>query len=595
MPAVIAHGLTRKIAVRRLVMVGVIRRELKTANIRRLRRTEWEAIDALKRHGERPIIRETQRLFEDQEREVIQRLEQLEAEFFRSELGEKLHDFAIKNGHGNGPRFWAFKYAIKNGHLEIERIFDIGKWDREVLSRFTPEIRHVLEEGFTAGLQRVGIEGPSFSSADPEVLATIRQIANKTKDINATTARQLSKLINDALPEIENMNELTALVAKKFRRYRGPRAAMIGETIGTGGFEAGQRKAFKDAGIDGKGWLSQRDGRVRRGKYDHWNADGQIVGIDEPFLVSGEKLQHPADPAGSAGNVIRCRCTTTPEDLPEDETVEPVEPETAEPVAEPELEPVGPEEFSSTRARATRAAILERGRTRDEMQANVRTVARQMAQFFADDPRAEELRREWRKLQREVDAYDRETRKEVVKLVSGKRKPSKFAVDWQAENRDVVAGMDQIDFVKKLVKAKRIDNGTLVVNATRGGSYYDPDTNNIYISRDQQPGVYAHEAAHWLEDRLPSMLMRAKAFFDHRTAGDQVGDLRDAGYGYDRYVPYKPDRWRIPYIGRVYEREDGRTYATEITSMGVQWLYKDAVDLARSDPEYFEFIITQFE
>ena len=42
------------------------------------------------------------------------------------------------------------------------------------------------------------------------------------------------------------------------------------------------------------------------------HADGQEVGIDEAFDVGGEALMYPADPAGSPGNIIRCRCTSSP-------------------------------------------------------------------------------------------------------------------------------------------------------------------------------------------------------------------------------------------------------------------------------------------
>jgi uncharacterized protein with gpF-like domain len=41
---------------------------------------------------------------------------------------------------------------------------------------------------------------------------------------------------------------------------------------------------------------------------NHVAADGQIVGMNEPFTVSGEKLMFPGDPAGSAKNTIMCRC-----------------------------------------------------------------------------------------------------------------------------------------------------------------------------------------------------------------------------------------------------------------------------------------------
>ncbi|MGJ9384263.1 phage minor head protein [Salipaludibacillus sp. CF4.18] len=55
-----------------------------------------------------------------------------------------------------------------------------------------------------------------------------------------------------------------------------------------------------------KHWLSTVDGSTRD---SHANADGQEVDIDKPFKVDGEKLMYPGDPAGSAENVIKCRCT----------------------------------------------------------------------------------------------------------------------------------------------------------------------------------------------------------------------------------------------------------------------------------------------
>jgi uncharacterized protein with gpF-like domain len=56
-------------------------------------------------------------------------------------------------------------------------------------------------------------------------------------------------------------------------------------------------------------WVSSMDDRTRdEPGADHVAADGQIVGMKEPFTVSGERLMFPGDPAGSAANVIACRC-----------------------------------------------------------------------------------------------------------------------------------------------------------------------------------------------------------------------------------------------------------------------------------------------
>jgi len=45
-------------------------------------------------------------------------------------------------------------------------------------------------------------------------------------------------------------------------------------------------------------------------QFDHLAADGQRVGMNEPFVIEGvngdEELRYPGDPMGSAGNVINC-------------------------------------------------------------------------------------------------------------------------------------------------------------------------------------------------------------------------------------------------------------------------------------------------
>ena len=54
-----------------------------------------------------------------------------------------------------------------------------------------------------------------------------------------------------------------------------------------------------------KRWRSRHDDRVRS---SHREADGQAVGLDEPFRVGGAELMYPGDPRGPAGEVLNCRC-----------------------------------------------------------------------------------------------------------------------------------------------------------------------------------------------------------------------------------------------------------------------------------------------
>ena len=58
------------------------------------------------------------------------------------------------------------------------------------------------------------------------------------------------------------------------------------------------------------------------------------------------------------------------------------------------------------------------------------------------------------------------------------------------------------------------------------------------------------------------------------------------GDGYDKREKGKRDKFIVPYMGKIYSQG-----ATEIVSMGMEFLFADPVKLAKEDPEYFDFMI----
>jgi len=59
-------------------------------------------------------------------------------------------------------------------------------------------------------------------------------------------------------------------------------------------------------------WRSIIDARIRglgiKDIFNHIIANGERVGQDAKFIRTGEALDYPGDPDGSAGNIINCRC-----------------------------------------------------------------------------------------------------------------------------------------------------------------------------------------------------------------------------------------------------------------------------------------------
>jgi uncharacterized protein with gpF-like domain len=116
----------------------------------------------------------------------------------------------------------------------------------------------------------------------------------------------------------EDINRIAARVQDVFAQASTNRAKTIARTEvisaanGSASLAAAQLPADVAAGQE---FIATRDDRTRD---DHAEADGQVVAMGEPFIVGGEALLYPGDPAGSPENTISCRCTVaflTPADF----------------------------------------------------------------------------------------------------------------------------------------------------------------------------------------------------------------------------------------------------------------------------------------
>lgn len=100
-----------------------------------------------------------------------------------------------------------------------------------------------------------------------------------------------------------------------------------------------------------------------------------------------------------------------------------------------------------------------------------------------------------------------------------------------------------------------------------------------------------HESGHYIDSSSTLRATNAVAFRNYRTQGEPTVRLCDlfpkSGYELDEVT--KVDKFKSPYCGKDY----GTGQHSEITSMGLQWLYEDALKFLEEDPEYFEFMLYQ--
>ena len=137
-----------------------------------------------------------------------------------------------------------------------------------------------------------------------------RWTASKITQINRTTESQIRRVIRGGLDEGLGVDK----IGKRIREVAAPmsalRAHIIARTETHTAANFGAQTAAELTGLNMKReWVSASDDRTRdEPDADHRDADGQTVGMNEPFIVSGERLMFPGDPSGSPENIINCRC-----------------------------------------------------------------------------------------------------------------------------------------------------------------------------------------------------------------------------------------------------------------------------------------------
>lgn len=75
--------------------------------------------------------------------------------------------------------------------------------------------------------------------------------------------------------------------------------------------DAAEKGAEKGVVLE-KCWLTVSDERTREWHMDagaDYGSDDKAIPIDQPFVVGGEEMMYPGDPAGSSKNIWNCRCS----------------------------------------------------------------------------------------------------------------------------------------------------------------------------------------------------------------------------------------------------------------------------------------------
>lgn len=140
-----------------------------------------------------------------------------------------------------------------------------------------------------------------------------RFIEEASAGIVTTTRRRLATILaaSTASDRSDVIRDLRRLYRTEFIARRAGRIALDNVLRATATYD------YEEAIVERDGlrrdnvelvklWLTQGDARVRD---THQAAQGQTRLLDVPFIVGGDSLRYPRDPAGATGETINCRCT----------------------------------------------------------------------------------------------------------------------------------------------------------------------------------------------------------------------------------------------------------------------------------------------
>jgi len=169
------------------------------------------------------------------------------------------------------------------------------------------------ELGIRQSLTESGLTGDALESAvepagQSPLLKQKRIISYvKLSKVNQSTRKAIARQLTDGLGKGENLQQLTTRIKKTLGSNR-KRALVIARTQTAGAVSTGRHTGMKAAGVTAKAWITSGDDNVRDAHRQAGITYKTAIPIDKPFVVDGENLMYPGDPAGSAKNIINCRC-----------------------------------------------------------------------------------------------------------------------------------------------------------------------------------------------------------------------------------------------------------------------------------------------
>ncbi len=191
----------------------------------------------------------------------------------------------------------------------LDVIFSKDDFGSALTEALRNPIHAALESSVADLMSEIGRADDPWKMPPADAIKFIRSRENKISGVSETAFSQLKTALESAVKAGKNIDEIAGDIKGVFNglsRYEARKIAMT-EVCALDGFA--RHEGMKGAGIELKSWLSSHGPNVRPA---HEAAEARYeahpIPLEDPFVVGGENLMYPGDPAGSAANVINCQC-----------------------------------------------------------------------------------------------------------------------------------------------------------------------------------------------------------------------------------------------------------------------------------------------
>ena len=189
--------------------------------------------------------------------------------------------------------------------LEIEHRADIEKALNNLWKKSSSLMYGLLYEQNQR--KKFGAQFLPTITANAVAMQYIRNFGTqKITQVTRTTMDDIKRVINAGITEGLSEKLIGQAILDIAPTKSASRAQTIARTEAHASANYAAQETAASTGIEmRRQWVTAIDDRTRD---DHAQVDGQIVGMNEPFIVGGEELMYPGDPSGSAEQVVNCRC-----------------------------------------------------------------------------------------------------------------------------------------------------------------------------------------------------------------------------------------------------------------------------------------------